>query len=69
VARGHPDGIVIVPDLAKDPVPHIDAGRFGALLSKPAERTAEQQRVVDSDSLIDELARADVIVLRGESVC
>ena len=43
----HPDGTVIVRDRAKDPVPHIDAGRFGAFLAKPAERTAEQQRVVD----------------------
>lgn len=60
----HPDGTVVVRDLAKDPVPHIDAGRFGAFLAKPAERTSEQQRIVDySDTLIDELKRADVIVL------
>jgi FMN-dependent NADH-azoreductase len=62
--EGHPDGIVIVHDLAKDPVPHIDAGRFGAFLARPDARTTEQQGVVDySDALIDELARADVIVL------
>ncbi len=58
------EGTVVVRDLAKDPVPHIDAGRFGAFLAKPGERTSEQQRVVDySDALIDELKRADVVVL------
>ena len=62
--EANPDGKVIVRDLAKDPVPHIDAARFGAFLSKPDERTAEQQEVVDySDALIDELRRADVVVL------
>jgi FMN-dependent NADH-azoreductase len=60
----NPGGTVIVRDLAKEPVPHIDAGRFGAFLAKPAERSSEQQAVVDySDALIDELKRADVIVL------
>ena len=42
--EAHPDGKVIVRDLAKDPVPHIDAARFGAFISKPEERTAEQQK-------------------------
>ena len=60
----NPGGKVIVRDLAKDPVPHIDAARFGAFISKPGERTAEQQEVVDySDTLIDELRQADVVVL------
>ena len=59
-----PAAKVIVRDLASDPVPHLDASRFGAFLAKPAERTAEQQAVVDySDTLISELRRADVIVL------
>ncbi len=62
--EANPDGQVVVHDLAKEPVPHIDAGRFGAFLAQPGERTSEQQRVVDySDALIDELKRADVIVL------
>jgi FMN-dependent NADH-azoreductase len=60
----NPGGDIVVHDLAKEPVPHIDAGRFGAFLAEPAERTSEQQRVVDySDALIDQLKRADVIVL------
>jgi len=60
----NPRGEVIVRDLAREPVPHLSAERFGAFLAKPGERTPEQQVVVDdSDALIDELKRADVIVL------
>jgi FMN-dependent NADH-azoreductase len=61
--ESNPNATVRVRDLAKDPVPHIDAGRFSAFLAKPAERTSEQQAVVDySDELIDELKDADVVV-------
>jgi FMN-dependent NADH-azoreductase len=60
----NPGGKVIVRDLAKEPVPHLDAARFGAFLAKPEERTPAQQAVVDySDALIGELKRADVVVL------
>jgi len=55
---------VIERDLARDPVPHLDAGRFGAFLSKPEGRTPAQQQVLDeSDALIAELRAADTIVL------
>jgi FMN-dependent NADH-azoreductase len=55
---------VIERDLAREPIPHLDAARFQAFLTRPEERTAEQQAVAEfSDSLIDELRRADVIVL------
>src|SRR6266513_1410215 len=60
----NPDGQVIVRDLALEPVPHLDAARFGAFLAKPGERSAAQQAVIEhSDALIDELKRAEVIVL------
>jgi FMN-dependent NADH-azoreductase len=60
----NPRGIVIVRDLAREPVPHLTAERFGAFIAKPEERTFEQQAVIRySDALIDELKRADVIVL------
>lgn len=60
----HADTEVIVRDLGRDPVPHLDAARFGAFLAKPADRTPEQAAVAAySDALIDELRRADVIVL------
>jgi FMN-dependent NADH-azoreductase len=55
---------VVVRDLAAEPVPHLDAQRLGALIAKPEERSAGQQAVVDySDALIEEIRRADVIVL------
>ena len=57
-------GKVIVRDLAKEPVPHLDAARFSAFLAKPGARTPEQQAVVDySDALIAELEAADTIVI------
>ena len=62
--KSSPGGKVVVRDLALDPVPHIDAVRFGAFLAKPDERTSEQRAVVDySEGLLDELRRAEVIVL------
>ena len=60
----NPHGEVITRDVAAEPVPHLDAARFGAFLAKPGERTPEQQAVLDySDRLIAELQRADVVVL------
>ena len=60
----HPKGEIIKRDLAANPVPHLTAERFGAFLAKPDERTPEQQAVTGySDALIDELRRADVIVI------
>jgi FMN-dependent NADH-azoreductase len=60
----HPGANVIVRDLASSPVPHLDAARFGAFLTKPESRTLAQQAVIRySDALIDELRRADVIAL------
>ena len=58
------DARLTVRDLAADPVPHLDAARFGAFIAKPEERTpAQQAAVAYSDALIDELRRADVVVL------
>ncbi|TAK45535.1 MAG: FMN-dependent NADH-azoreductase [Betaproteobacteria bacterium] len=60
----HPDAKLVVRDFARDPVPHLDAQRFGAFIAKPHARTPEQQAVVRySDTLIDELRRADTLVL------
>jgi len=51
-------------DLAADPVPHLDGARAGAFFAKPEERTPGQREVIAySDALIDELRRADVLVL------
>ncbi len=59
----HPDGRVVKRDLSADPVPHLTAQRFQALISKPEALTDEQRSVTAySDTLIDELRNADVIV-------
>ena len=60
----NPGAEIIVRDLARDPVPHLDAQRFGAFIAKPESRTPAQQAAVDySDELVGELKRADVIVV------
>jgi FMN-dependent NADH-azoreductase len=62
--QASPGGHVIVRDLAREPVPHLDAERFGAFAAAAAQRTPLQQAVVaQSDALIAELRRADVVVL------
>jgi len=55
---------VKVRDLAREPVPHLTAERFAAFTTPVSERSLEQQRhVAESDALIEELRRADVLVL------
>ena len=60
----NPGATVLLRDLAREPVPHLDARRFGAFLAKENVRDAAQKEAVAySDLLIGELRRADVIVL------
>jgi FMN-dependent NADH-azoreductase len=61
----HPEARMVVRNVAAaDAVPHLDAERFGAFVTKPEERSDAQHSVVAySDALIDELKQADVIVL------
>jgi FMN-dependent NADH-azoreductase len=55
---------VIVRDLAKEPVPHLDAERFGAFIAQENKRDDKQKQIVAySDRLIDEIRRADTLVL------
>src|ERR1700716_2107611 len=59
----NPGATVVVRDVATEAVPHLNAQRIGAFMTKQEERTAEQKAVVDfSDALIDEIKNADVIV-------
>jgi len=60
-----PEAKIVVRDVAAaEPVPHLNAERFGAFITKPEERSAAQRAVVAySDILINELKEADVIVL------
>lgn len=61
----HPAVKILKRDVAAtDAVPHLTGERFGALIAKPEERSPAQHAVVAySDSLIDQLRQADVIVL------
>jgi FMN-dependent NADH-azoreductase len=61
----HPNANIVVRDVAAaEPVPHLSAERFGAFIAKPENRSAAQQAVVAySDTLINELKQADVIVI------
>src|SRR6267378_8319718 len=63
--RLRPAARIVVRDVAAaEPVPHLNAERFGAFVTQPEERSAAQRAVVAySDILINELKQADVIVL------
>jgi FMN-dependent NADH-azoreductase len=55
---------VIVRDLAGQPLPHLTAERFTALVTAPEQRTADQARIAaESDALVAELVAADVLVI------
>jgi FMN-dependent NADH-azoreductase len=60
-----PEAKIVLRDVAAaEPVPHLNAERFGAFITKSEERSDEQHAVVAySDALIEELKQADVIVL------
>lgn len=60
----HAGTAIVIRDLAAEPVPHLDGARFMSFLTKPEERSAEQQAVVAySDALIAELREADIVVI------
>ena len=63
--RRYPGAKIVKRDVAAaEPVPHLNAERFGSFITKPEERSAAQHAVVAySDTLINELRQADVIVL------
>ena len=60
----NPRAELVVRDLAKEPVPHLDEQRFQAFITPKDARSDEQKAIMAySDALIDELRRADVVVL------
>lgn len=60
----HPDGVVSVRNAAGDAIPHLTGERFAAFLAKPEARPPEQQAIAGfSDALIEEIRRADTIVI------
>ncbi|HRY45896.1 MAG TPA: NAD(P)H-dependent oxidoreductase, partial [Thermoanaerobaculia bacterium] len=60
----NPDASLKVRDLAKEPVPVLDAAELGALFT-PAERRSPEQAasVAARDAVIAEVQQADAIVL------
>jgi len=68
VAR-HPDATVVRRDLARDPLPHVDEAYLGAVFTPEAARSDEQKAMVAlSDTLIDELFAADIIVIASAMI-
>jgi FMN-dependent NADH-azoreductase len=62
--QAHPGATVVVRDVARDPLPHVDEDFVAALRSPEGPRTARQHDIIaKSDSLIDELLAADIIVI------
>ena len=63
-SAAEPASRVVVRNLADTPIPHLSAERFQAFLAKPEERTEAQREIAAfSDALIDEIKRANLIVL------
>jgi FMN-dependent NADH-azoreductase len=60
----HPGGRVTYRDLARDPIPHLDAATGMARLVPAGQRTAEQEASFAlSVELVDEIKRADTLIL------
>ena len=60
----HPDGRVIVRDLADAAPPHVTEPMIGAYFTPDAQRDAAQRATLaQSDALVDELLAADTIVI------
>jgi FMN-dependent NADH-azoreductase len=63
VAR-EPGSRVVVRDVAREPLPHLDDAFLAGMGRASEERTpAQQEALARSDALIDELAAADVVVI------
>ena len=59
----HPGAKVVVRDVAKEPLPHVDGAFATGRVQPPEKRSpAEAKALALSDALVDELAAADVVV-------
>ena len=64
IRQADPDAKVITRDLARTPIPHVDADFLQATRTPEGPQTDTQRRIAArSDALIDELFAADVIVI------
>ncbi len=65
----HPDSAITIRDLAGQPLPHIDADFVTATRSVAGPRTKRQQALIEqSDILVDELLRADTIIIAAAMI-
>ncbi|MEK1850532.1 MAG: FMN-dependent NADH-azoreductase [Phyllobacterium sp.] len=59
-----PGAKIVTRDLAKNPLPHIDADYTSGIYTPAESRSAQQQSVVGvSDAIVDELFAADAVVI------
>jgi FMN-dependent NADH-azoreductase len=64
-----PEALVVVRDLARSPLPHIDNEFVTATRGAGAPLTERHQAIVArSDELIDELAAADIVVIAAPMI-
>lgn len=60
----HPDATVVVRDLGKDPLPHLDETTTGALRLPPeAQNDAMKSAYPEQRAVLDEFASSDVVVI------
>ncbi|MNZ73990.1 FMN-dependent NADH-azoreductase [compost metagenome] len=60
----HPQDTLTIRDLAREPLPHLDADLLGGWMKPAAEQSAaEQAALARSNQLTEELLAADVLVL------
>jgi FMN-dependent NADH-azoreductase len=65
----NPDAVLVVRDLARNPLPHVDEDFVVATRSLAGPRTERQRALLElSDALVDELLAADTIVIAAEMV-
>lgn len=61
---GNPSGSVVERDLMRNPLPHLTEQLIGAYYTAPEARNADQAHTIKlSDTLVDELIDADVLVI------
>ncbi len=67
--QANPQAALTVRDLARDPLPHIDADFVAATRSADGPRTENQRAILaQSDALVDELLAADIIVIAAPMI-
>ena len=69
ITRRNPSTTVTTRDLARDPLPHIDDDFVAATRSASGPQTDAQRRhLAQSDTLVDELFGADVVVIAAPMI-